>query len=240
MQSDIGKRELLELRKVSKNFDRDMQKVKKGYPIQYLIGYVDFYNSKILVNKNVLIPRPETEYLVEKVVNYVKRYNFNNPDILDLCTGSGAIGIALKKEIKSNVTESDISIKALNVAKKNAKLNNLDIEFIKSDLFKNINNKYDVIVSNPPYVSLEEVLPDDVLNEPKEALFSPLNGMHHILEIIKMVNKYTKDKSLIAIEINSYDKSLIETEVKKYFNNYSFETDLTGKIRYLFIFKNCE
>ena len=240
---NIGKRELEELKKISSNYENDLKKIKKGYPIQYLIGYVDFYDVKIKVNKNVLIPRPETEFLVEKVLNYAKKYNFDSPTILDLCTGSGAIALSLKRNINSTIYASDISKKALKVAKQNAKLNNLEVTFIKSNIFKKIkNHKFDIIVSNPPYVSTREILSKEVLKEPHKALFSGKDGTKHIKKIIKNINKYMKEKSFIAVEINSYSEKEIKKQIEKSFNNikYSFEKDLTGKIRYLFIFKNCE
>lgn len=240
---DIGKRELEELKKVSNNYNKDLEKIKKGYPIQYLIGYVDFYGFNIKVNKNVLIPRPETEFLVEKVINFTKKFKFGSPTILDLCTGSASIAVALKKNIKSKVYASDISKKALKVAKENSISNNVEITFIKSNLFKNIKNiKFDIIVSNPPYVSTKEKLSSEVLKEPHKALFSGKNGLRHITKILKDAKNYMKDKSFLALEINSFSEKEIKKIIKKYYKNieYSFEKDLTGKTRYLFIFKNCE
>lgn len=243
----IGKSEINELKKVSKNFERDVKKVKKGYPIQYLIGYVNFYGYNIRVDKKVLIPRPETELLVEKTIKYLNKYGFKNIKALDLCTGSGAIGIALKKEMCDiSVLGIDISKRALQVAKKNSKTNNLNIKYKKSNMFKKIKGKYDLIISNPPYVSKEEKLDKKVLKEPKRALFSDNKGLYHIEKILKYAGYYMKNKSILAIEINSYSNKQIEEMIKKYFYQsmnqikYSFEKDLTGKTRYLFILKNCE
>lgn len=243
----VGKREIQELEKVSKNIEKDIQKIKKGTPIQYLIGYVNFYGYNIKVNKKVLIPRPETEFLVEKTITYLKQYDFTNTKVLDLCTGSGAISVALSKEIQDmNIDASDISRKALKVAKINSKLNNANIKFIRSNMFNNIKDKYDLIISNPPYVSKEELLNKEVLKEPKKALFSNNKGLYHIEIILKYAGYYMKNKSILALEINSYSNKEIEKMIKKYFfqnlNNikYNFEKDLTGKSRYLFIFKNCE
>lgn len=242
---NIGQREIKELIKVSKNIKKDVKKIQKGYPIQYLIGYVNFYGYEIKVNKNVLIPRPETEFLVEKTIKYLNKYNFNNIKALDLCTGSGCISIALSKEINNiSVDASDISIKALKIAKINAKSNNVNVKFIKSNMFQRINAKYDLIISNPPYISKEENLPREVLKEPKKALYSDNNGTNHIEKILKYSKYYLKSKSVLAIEINSYCNKEIESLIKKYYKNekikYFFEKDLTNKIRYLFIFKNCE
>ena len=146
----ISKREAEELIIVSKDIEHDYKLLKDGYPIQYLIGYVDFYGYKINVNEDVLIPRYETEYLLEKVINISKKIFSNKINILDIGTGSGAISIVLKNKLNSNVTACDISKKALNVAINNAKINNSSIKFIESDIFSNINDKFDIIISNPP------------------------------------------------------------------------------------------
>ncbi len=233
----LDKEELIKLGKYNK---KNLKKIQNNYPIQYIIGYVNFYGLKINVNKNVLIPRFETEYLVEKTLKYIKELNFNNPKILDLCTGTGAIGLTLKKELpSSNVTLSDISGKALKIAKKNKKELNLDVKIIKSDLFNKINDKYDIIISNPPYVMTEEILPPNVLKEPKIALYSGEKGLNHIEKIFKSINEHTNDKYLIALEINEKSEKELTKLIKKYFSkniNYKFEKDLAEKTRYLFIF----
>lgn len=231
----LDKEELIKLGKYNK---KNLKKIEKDYPIQYIIGYVNFYGLKINVNKNTLIPRFETEYLVEKTLKYIKDLNFNNPKILDLCTGSGAIGLTLKKELpSSNITITDISRKALKVSKKNKKELNLDVKIIKSDLFNKINDKYDIIISNPPYVMTQEVLPTNVLKEPKLALYSGEKGLNHIERIFKEINNHINNKYLIAIEINEKSQKDLTKLIKKYFNNinYYFEKDLNNKTRYLFI-----
>lgn len=237
----ISKRETEELLKVSKNIEEDYKKLKDGYPIQYLIGYVDFYGNNIIVNENVLIPRYETELLVQKVNDYIKDFSLENIDLLDLCTGSGAIGISIYKNNKCNtLTVSDISEKAIEVCKQNLINNNIEAEIINSDMFDKINKKYDCIVSNPPYVSEEETLSKTVLYEPKEALFSKDKGLSHIENIIANFDNYTKDKALVAVEINCYSSNRIVNLIKKYNikYDYSIEKDYTNKDRYLFIFKN--
>ena len=182
----ISKREAEELISVSKDIEHDYKLLKDGYPIQYLIGYVDFYGYKINVNEDVLIPRYETEYLLEKVINISKKIFSNKINILDIGTGSGAISIVLKNELNSNVTACDISKKALNVAINNAKINNSSIKFIKSDIFSNINDKFDIIISNPPYISSDEVIMDSVKKyEPNLALYAPKDGLYFYEEIIK-------------------------------------------------------
>lgn len=189
-----SKVECEELLKVSKNIEEDIKLLKQGYPIQYLIGYIDFYGYKINVNKNVLIPRYETELLVEKTIKYIKEM-FDKPYILDLCTGSGAIAIALKKQINSKIDASDISAKALETAKSNALENNVEINFYKKDLLIDNNNKYDVIISNPPYVSYEEEIMQTVLNyEPHIALFAKNDGLEFYNKILKQSKNNLKSK----------------------------------------------
>ena len=142
-----------------------LERLKNGEPVQYIIGNVDFFDLNLNVNKNVLIPRFETEELVEKTLNYIEKY-FSNPiRILDMGTGSGSIALTLKKKLKNCIVDaSDISIKALEVARENAKKNNLDVNFIESDIFNNINSKYDCLISNPPYIAYDETIMDIVKN----------------------------------------------------------------------------
>lgn len=242
MINNISLRELEELKSVNKYTEENIKKLENNYPIQYLIGYVNFYGLKINVNENTLIPRYETEYLVEKTLNYIKKFHIINPNILDLCTGTGAIGLTIKYEIpKSNITLSDISKEALKVTNINKNNLNLDVKIIESDLFENINEKYDVIISNPPYVMTTEELPKNVQYEPELALYSGPKGINHIERIFKEVNNYMKDKSILALEINEKSEKDLTKLINIYFDNqytYKFEKDLTGKTRYLFIFKN--
>lgn len=234
----ISKREAEELISVSKDIEHDYKLLKDGYPIQYLIGYVDFYGYKINVNEDVLIPRYETEYLLEKVINISKKIFSNKINILDIGTGSGAISIVLKNKLNSNVTACDISKKALNVAINNAKINNSSIKFIESDIFSNINDKFDIIISNPPYISSDEVIMDSVKKyEPNLALYAPKDGLYFYEEIIKDARKYLNDKFIIAFEIGWWQGNLICDITKRYFNDsiIRIEKDLTGRDRYLFI-----
>ena len=235
--NELDKNELI---KVGKYTKRNIKKIENDYPVQYIIGNVNFYGNDIIVNKNVLIPRFETEYLVEKTINYIKKLKMNNPKILDLCTGSGVIGLTLKKELpESTVTLSDISIKALSVAKKNKNKLNLDVKIKRSNLLNKINEKYDVIISNPPYVMELECLPKNVQYEPSLALYSGKKGTDHINKILKNIHKNLKEKYLIALEINEKSEKDLTNLVKKYFSlntKYTFEKDLAETTRYLFIF----
>lgn len=235
----ISKIEALELIKVSKNIEEDYEKLLLGYPIQYLIGYVNFYGNKIYVNDSVLIPRYETEYLVEKTLVYIEKIFNNKIKILDLCTGSGAIGISIKKEKDCEVDMSDISIDALSVARKNCIENNVDIKLIESDLFDAINDKYDVIISNPPYINKNMKIMKQVYEyEPHLALFADEEGLYYYKKIFNQVKKNLNEKFLLAFEIGYEQKDELLKIAKDNFSDCKivFEKDLSDKYRYLFIF----
>ena len=197
----------------------------------------NFYNSIINVSENVLIPRPETEYLVEKTVKYAKKFN-HKINIIDLGTGSGCIAIALKKELDSEVSAIDISKDALDLAKLNARKNNVDINFYDIDITKPLKNMYDIIISNPPYIPKDGYVAENVLKyEPHIALFADDEGIYFYKKIIKNnLNKLNKN-GFMAFEIGDNEDKLLEDFLKEEgITNYKFATDLTGRIRYLFIF----
>lgn len=223
--------------KYPKNIEEILVKIKSGYPVQYLIGNVYFYNSIINVSEIVLIPRPETEYLVEKTIDYAKKIN-HKINIIDLGTGSGCIAIALKKELDSEVSAIDISKDALDLAKLNARENNVDINFYESDITKPLENMYDIIISNPPYIPKNGYVAENVLKyEPHIALFADDNGIYFYKQIIKNnLNKLNKN-GFMAFEIGDNEENLLEEFLKEEgITNYKFECDLTNRIRYLFIF----
>ncbi len=223
---------------VKENLDEAIERYKNGEPVQYIIGNVNFYGNTIKVNKNVLIPRFETEELVEKTIKRIKNKFDQQINILDLCTGSGCIAITLKKELNSNITATDISIDALEVAKENIKLNNVDIKLIESNLFSNINDKFDCIISNPPYISYDEEIDDIVKNnEPNIALYAPNNGLYFYEEILKNIKKHLNDRFIIAFEIGYKQGNGLIKIADKYLNNVniSVEKDLQGRDRFLFI-----
>ena len=150
----------------------------EGVSPQYIVGNVDFYGNIINVDKRVLIPRFETELLVEKTISYIKKIFDKKITILDMCTGSGCIAISIKKNIDCDMYASDISKDALELAKENINNNNVDITLINSDLFSNINNKFDVIICNPPYIGYDEEIEDIVKNnEPSIALYAKDDGL---------------------------------------------------------------
>ena len=210
----------------------------KNYPIQYLVGSVNFFGYIYKVNKNVLIPRFETEELVENTIYKIKKLFDNNISILDLGTGSGCIGITLKKELRDNVevTISDISKKALRVAKYNCKEEKINI--VHSDLFNNISGKFDVLISNPPYISYKEKIMNLVSkNEPKLALYSSENGLYFYKRILKDCKQILKDKYLIAFEIGESQSEDIKKLVSKYLGNVKVEVkqDMSNRNRMIFI-----
>ena len=223
---------------VKENLEEAIERYKNGEPVQYIIGNVNFYGNTIKVNKNVLIPRFETEELVEKTIKRIKNKFDQQINILDLCTGSGCIAITLKKELNSNITATDISIDALEVAKENIKLNNVDITLINSDLFNNINDKFDCVISNPPYISYDEEIDELVKNnEPDIALYAPNKGLYFYEEILKNIKKHLNDRFIIAFEIGyKQGNDLVEITNKDLDNvNISVEKDLQGRDRFLFI-----
>ena len=219
--------------------EEGLSKLEKGISPQYIVGNVNFYGNIIKVDKRVLIPRFETELLVEKTINYIKKMFNAKVNILEIGTGSGCIAITLKKEINSEITAIDISKEALEVALDNAKENNVDINFIESNLFSNIENKYDVIISNPPYISYKEQIEDIVkANEPHNALFAKNNGLYFYEEILKECNNYLNKKYLIAFEIGYKQANSIKEFAYKYLGNninISIEKDYSNKDRYIFI-----
>lgn len=218
--------------------EKGLKELKEGRPVQYIIGNVDFYNINLLVNENVLIPRFETEYLVEKTINYAK--NLKEPlDILDIGTGTGAIAISLVKNLSCNVLATDISKKALEIANENAKRNNVKINFKQSDILENVKGKFDIIISNPPYISKDETIDPLVKdNEPSLALYADNKGLYFYEEILKNIKPYLKEKSIIAFEIGMTQSEDITKIAQKYLPKAKIitEQDLTKKNRYIFIF----
>ncbi|MDR3625007.1 MAG: peptide chain release factor N(5)-glutamine methyltransferase [Chlamydiales bacterium] len=189
-------------------------------PIAYIQGYVDFYDCKIEVNSSVLIPRQETEILVDKIALDIKKRGLENSSILDLCTGSGCIAIALKNRFKTaTVYALDISADALEVAKRNAQKNGVNIQFIHADFLENFSETVDLIICNPPYVSEAEfsALDESVVNfEPKGALVGGLTGLEFYEKLAKEALAHMPSGGIIALEIGCSQgpavRSLFERE----------------------------
>jgi len=222
-------------------FKKEIKSLKEGKPLQYVIGNVNFYGNKFLVNENVLIPRFETEELVENTINYLNLLGKKDLKILDIGCGSGVIGLTLKQKYPtSEVDLLDISEKAIEVAQQNAKNLNLDVNFIKSDVFENVDKKYDLIISNPPYIKDEEEIEDIVKNnEPNIALYAGKDGLDVYKKILKEVKYYMNDPCLIAFEIGMTQKEDLINLTNKYLDNVIIETkkDLSDKDRMIFILK---
>lgn len=191
------------------NFFKGIKKLSKGIPLQHITHSQEFMKMTFYVNEDVLIPRPDTEVLVEEVIKIAKKINAKK--ILDLCTGSGAIAVSLAKYIEdSQITAVDISTKAINVAKLNAKNNNVEnqITFVESDLFKQLpKEKYDIIVSNPPYIKKEIIksLEKEVQKEPQIALDGGYDGLDFYRKIISKADEFLKFNGYICFEIG-YDQ----------------------------------
>jgi protein-(glutamine-N5) methyltransferase, release factor-specific len=204
---------------------------KKRKPFQYIINKQNFYGLDFYVDENVLIPRFDTEVLVEKILKDNKGNNFQ---VLDLCTGSGAIAISLKKlgEYKS-VKALDISEKALDIAKKNSSLNETTIDFICSDMFEKIDGKFDIIVSNPPYIpsrDIEDLSLEVKDYEPKLALDGLEDGLYFYRIIAKEAKAYLKENGKIYLEIG-YNQAKDIREIFKEYNKIEVYKDLAGKDR---------
>ena len=227
---------------LSNKYKEELLALKNGKPLQYVIGNVNFYGIKYYINENVLIPRFETEELVENTINYIKKY-FNYPiDIVDLGCGSGVIGLTLEKKISTkSVDLIDISPKALTVTKKNIINLNSRANIMENNFLENINKKYDVIISNPPYIKTDEQIENIVKeNEPHIALYGGKEGLDCYKEILKNINNNLKEKALIAFEIGSSQAQDLIKLINIYLTNVKIivKKDLSGRDRMLFIFKN--
>ena len=210
------------------DYFKGIKKLIEGVPLQHITKSQEFMKLNFYVDQDVLIPRPDTEILVEEVIKIAKKVGAKK--ILDLCTGSGAIAVSLAKYIpNSKLTGVDISSKALRIAKLNARNNNVEgrITFISSNLFDNVpEEKYDIIVSNPPYIKSKiiKTLNKDVQNEPKIALDGGFDGLDFYRKIIKKADEYLKFGGFLCLEIGFDQREevmkLIEEE-GKFQNTYS-------------------
>lgn len=239
-----------------KSFKDYCQKIKAGYPLQYITHKQNFYGNEFYVDENVLIPQPDTEILVHEAIEEIKKKdNQSNIKVIDLCTGSGAIAISIKKEVPQvKMYASDISDEAIEVAKRNTKIileNKKDddtnlltvrtqkdskekILFIKSNMFEEIPEglKFDIIVSNPPYIKEKdmETLPKDVLHEPKIALLGGEDGLDFYRIIRREAPKYLNENGVVLLEIG-YDE---KEELLKLFEGAKCIKDFAGNDRVIY------
>ena len=218
--------------------EKNLEKLISGVPVEHVIGKVDFYGAELLVNSSVLIPRPETELLVDVVAKYLKNNSFESVKLLDVCSGCGCIAVSLKKKFPNlQVYAIELSDEALEVAKKNAAFNKVEVHFIKSDLLDDVRDlKFDVIVSNPPYISLEEYdgLDSSVkFNEPKIALTDGFDGYSIYRRLSCELPRCLNSGAKIFFEIGCNQKN----ELSKIFNsffwkNLRFEKDFASHDRF--------
>ena len=219
-----------------------LDNIINGLPLQYALKETNFMGLNFYVDNRVLIPRFETEELVYNTNKYIQKYFNSNIKILDIGTGSGCCGLTLKK-LNNNfqVTLLDISQDAIDVAKINSQRLNLDVNYLLSDIFSNVKEKYDVIISNPPYVSIDDEIEDIVINnEPNIALYANNNGLEYYEKILKDCEKYLNSTYLIAFEIGNKQKENVVNLINKYLKDVKIiaKQDMSSRDRMIFIFKN--
>ena len=211
----------------------------EGLPVEYIVGYAYFLKMKFKVTSDTLIPRGETEDLIYHTINLMKEVGITSPRILDIGSGTGCIAISLNKMVPdSNVDSVDISSYALEVSEYNNELNGTNVKFYQSDCFENVNDKFDVIISNPPYIDRDSYVQKSVLlYEPHTALFADNKGLAIYENIIKNAKNYIKNKAILTFEISPDLKEGLSKLVEENFpsSRYYFEEDINGFIRYLFI-----
>ncbi|MBQ9786236.1 MAG: peptide chain release factor N(5)-glutamine methyltransferase [Clostridia bacterium] len=229
----LNKKNLIEITKITEEEKNKIinicNELNLGKPLAYVINNAEFFNYSFFVNENVLIPRFETELLVEKVINYAK--NLNKPKILDLCSGSGCIAISLAKSLNLTVDAVEISDKAIEVITKNAKLNNANINIIKSDLFNNVNKKYDIIVSNPPYIASNEIksLQSSVKEyEPHLALDGGIDGLDFYKKIALKAPDFLNKNGQLFLEIGYDQEKTVPEILSKNFENIQVFNDYSN------------
>lgn len=216
--------------------------LEKGISPQYIVGNVDFYGNIMKVDNRVLIPRFETELLVEKTLYYIHQLfsdiSLENLQILDIGTGSGCIAITMKKELGCHVVGVDISPESITLARENAQFNQVEVSFLVSDLFSRVDGAFDVVISNPPYISEDEEIEEIVKNnEPHLALYASNHGLYYYDEILKRCSKHLKKRFLIAFEIGKSQGEEVMRLAHQYLNevNVVIEKDYSNKNRFVFI-----
>lgn len=208
-----------------------LDKIIEGIPVQYLVNEQEFYGLKFFVNENVLIPQPDTEIIVEEALNIIS----DGDRVLDLCTGSGVIGVTIANKKNANVVASDISKKALEVAKINAdNLGDSKVTLVESDLFENIEGKFNVIVSNPPYIKKDVIrtLSKEVQNEPIIALDGGIDGLDFYKKIVEEALNYLEDGGYLLLEIG-YDQKeeVLNLVINKNYKDIRVRKDLSNNDR---------
>jgi release factor glutamine methyltransferase len=198
---------------------------ENGEPVAYILGYKDFYGLRFKVNKSVLIPRPETEWVVERKVESEKlKVKSKALRVLDVGTGSGCIAISIAKQLSADscqLTASDVSAAALKVAKQNAKLHKVKIKFVKSDLLKNIKGDFDIIIANLPYgwhgvKNRFSSVKDGLKFEPQRALYTKEKGLFEIRRLLEQITQKKQQPKLVYLEFDPRQKADLQSLIKKY------------------------
>lgn len=215
-------------------FSSDLGRRSKGEPLAYITGSKEFWSLEFMVNQHVLIPRPDTELLVELTLKTIS--NIESPNILELGTGSGAVAIAIAKERNDcKILATDISLPALEIAKLNAKKHQVNISFIHSDWYNNLpDDQYNVIISNPPYIDTNDIQLDQFVSqyEPKQALICDKNGLNDLNEIISMAPSKLKQNGTLIVEHGFQQATFVsELFINANINNVNMHIDLAGNPR---------
>lgn len=219
---------------------KEIKALEENKPLQYVLGHINFYGNDFYIDERVLIPRFETEELVENTIKYINKVFTEPVDIIDLGTGSGVIGLTLEKKVSTkSVDLIDISKDALDVANINCEKLSSKANLIQSDMFQNVDKKYDVIISNPPYIKTEEEIEEIVKNnEPHLALYAGKDGLDCYRKILENISIHMKDKCLVAFEIGMTQKEEIKHLIQQYLPTAQIEVkkDLSEKDRMIFIY----
>ncbi len=235
--------ELLETtfaQEISANSEEKLKKISRrrstGEPLAYILGERYFMGLRFLVSEHVLIPRQDTETLCERAISLIKMKKYNN--VLDMCTGSGAVAISLAHYTSAKICASDVSQNALCVAKHNADSNGADITFIKSNLFENIKHKFDMITANPPYIRTSDYneLQCTVKDfEPEIALHAPGDGLCFYENIIRKSPEYLKENGTLALEIgHDQGEAVRNIMTQTGFDGVTVEKDLSDRDRLVY------
>ncbi len=227
----------------TEELEQGINLLKEGVSPQYIVGNVNFYGNDLKVDKRVLIPRFETELLVEKTISYIEKIfskKIKDLRILDIGTGSGCIAITLQKELGSKVVAVDVSKDAIAVAKENAFLNQVEVSFLVSDLFECVEGNFDVVISNPPYIMLDEKIEEIVQrNEPHLALYAKDEGLYFYKKILRDISDYLKSTFLIAFEIGQHQGEMVKNLAYQYLKGIEvmIEKDYSNRDRFVFIYR---
>jgi len=218
-------------------FKTHVKQLQQGKPLAYILGNIPFYNCKITLNDSTLIPRPETELLVDIIIQRWKDKLNKSTHILDLCSGSGCIAIALQKTLKCIVDAVDLNLDCCTIIKKNAQLNNTNINIFQSNMFQNINGKYDLIISNPPYIPTAEIqkLDKNVKDyEPHTALDGGKDGLDFYRTIAEQSIKHLNKNGKLALEIGYNQGKSITQLLQTNFIDIEIKNDYSNLPRFIF------